>query len=115
MAKKRKEEQKVFGLGGKDVGIDLGTANTLVFLKGKGIVLREPSVVAKNTKTGEIVAVGNDAKNMIGRTPGSIVAIRPMKDGVIADFDITTAMIEYYMREAMKASGGNWKKPNVMV
>ncbi|MBK3493435.1 rod shape-determining protein [Viridibacillus sp. YIM B01967] len=105
----------MFGLGGKDVGIDLGTANTLVFIKGKGIVLREPSVVAKNTKSGEIVAVGNDAKNMIGRTPGSIVAIRPMKDGVIADFDITTTMIEYYLREAMKSSGGNWKKPNVMI
>ncbi|HBT71618.1 MAG TPA: rod shape-determining protein, partial [Lysinibacillus sp.] len=88
----------MFGLGSKDVGIDLGTANTLVFIKGKGIVLREPSVVAKNTKTGDIVAVGNDAKNMIGRTPGSIVAIRPMKDGVIADFDITTAMIEYYLK-----------------
>lgn len=105
----------MFGLGNKDVGIDLGTANTLVFLKGKGIVLREPSVVAKNTKTGDIVAVGNDAKNMIGRTPGSIVAIRPMKDGVIADFEITTAMIQYYLKEAMKASGSNWKKPNVMI
>lgn len=105
----------MFGLGGKDVGIDLGTANTLVFIKGKGIVLREPSVVAKNTQTGEIVAVGNDAKNMIGRTPGSIVAIRPMKDGVIADFDITTTMISYYLKEAMKASGSNFKKPNVMV
>lgn len=105
----------MFGLGNKDVGIDLGTANTLVFVKGKGIVLREPSVVAKNTKTGDIVAVGNDAKNMIGRTPGSIVAIRPMKDGVIADFEITTAMIQYYLREAMKASGSNWKKPNVMI
>lgn len=105
----------MFGLGNKDVGIDLGTANTLVFIKGKGIVLREPSVVAKNTKTGDIVAVGNDAKNMIGRTPGSIVAIRPMKDGVIADFEITTAMIQYYLKEAMKASGSNWKKPNVMV
>lgn len=105
----------MFGLGNKDVGIDLGTANTLVFVKGKGIVLREPSVVAKNTKTGDIVAVGNDAKNMIGRTPGSIVAIRPMKDGVIADFEITTAMIQYYLKEAMKASGSNWKKPNVMI
>jgi rod shape-determining protein MreB len=105
----------VFGFGAKDVGIDLGTANTLVFVKGKGIVLREPSVVAKNTKTGEIVAVGNDAKNMIGRTPGSIVAIRPMKDGVIADFEITKAMIEYYLKEAMKASGGTWKKPSVMI
>ncbi|MFC4409897.1 rod shape-determining protein [Chungangia koreensis] len=105
----------MFGFGAKDVGIDLGTANTLVFVKGKGIVLREPSVVAKNTKTGEIVAVGNDAKNMIGRTPGSIVAIRPMKDGVIADFEITKAMIEYYLKEAMKASGGTWKKPSVMI
>ena len=105
----------MFGFGAKDVGIDLGTANTLVFIKGKGIVLREPSVVAKNTHTGEIVAVGSAAKNMIGRTPGSIVATRPMKDGVIADFEITTAMIEHYMKEAMKASGGSWKKPNVMV
>ncbi|KYG91642.1 rod shape-determining protein [Metasolibacillus sp. FSL H7-0170] len=105
----------MFGIGNKDVGIDLGTANTLVFVKGKGIVLREPSVVAKNIKTGDIVAVGNDAKNMIGRTPGSIVAIRPMKDGVIADFDITTAMIQYYLKEALKNSGSNWKKPNVMI
>ncbi|MCM3388081.1 rod shape-determining protein [Ureibacillus chungkukjangi] len=105
----------MFGLGNKDVGIDLGTANTLVFIKGKGIVLREPSVVAKNTKTGDIVAVGNDAKNMIGRTPGSIVAIRPMKDGVIADFDITTSMIQYYLKQALKNSGSNWKKPNVMI
>lgn len=105
----------MFGLGSRDVGIDLGTANTLVFIKGKGIVLREPSVVAKNTVTNEIVAVGSAAKNMIGRTPGSIVATRPMKDGVIADFEITTAMIEHYMREATKAAGSAWKKPNVMV
>lgn len=112
---RRKEELILFGFGAKDVGIDLGTANTLVFIKGKGIVLREPSVVAKNTHTGEIVAVGSAAKNMIGRTPGSIIATRPMKDGVIADFEITTAMIEHYMKEAMKASGGSWKKPNVMV
>ncbi|MED3660980.1 rod shape-determining protein [Ureibacillus sp. FSL K6-8385] len=105
----------MLGLGNKDVGIDLGTANTLVFVKGKGIVLREPSVVAKNTKTGEIVAVGNEAKKMIGRTPGSIVAIRPMKDGVIADFDITTAMIQYYLKQALKNSGLKWKKPNVMI
>jgi len=105
----------VFGFGAKDVGIDLGTANTLVFIKGKGIVLREPSVVAKNTNNGDIVAVGKDARNMIGRTPGSIVAIRPMKDGVIADFDITTVMIQYYLKEALKVAGGSWKKPNVMI
>ena len=72
-----------------DIGIDLGTANTLVYIEGKGIVLREPSVVAKNTQTGEVIAVGSEAKEMIGRTPGSIVAIRPMKDGVIADYDTT--------------------------
>ena len=78
-------------------------------------MLREPSVVAKNVQNGAIVAVGNDAKNMIGRTPGSIVAIRPMKDGVIADFDTTSAMIEYYLKNAMKASGMSWSKPNVMI
>ncbi|HSP21790.1 MAG TPA: rod shape-determining protein [Planococcus sp. (in: firmicutes)] len=105
----------MFGIGTKDVGIDLGTANTLVFIKNKGIVLREPSVVAKNTNTDEIVAVGNEARNMIGRTPGSIVAIRPMKDGVIADFDTTTAMIQYYLKSAMKQSGMSWSKPNVMI
>ena len=105
----------MFGFGSRDLGIDLGTANTLVFIKGKGIVLREPSVVAKNVQNGAIVAVGNDAKNMIGRTPGSIVAIRPMKDGVIADFDTTSAMIEYYLKNAMKASGMSWRKPNVMI
>ncbi|EGQ22619.1 rod shape-determining protein MreB [Sporosarcina newyorkensis 2681] len=111
----QKGRTNLFGIGTKDVGIDLGTANTLVFIKGKGIVLREPSVVAKNTVTNEIVAVGSAAKNMIGRTPGSIVATRPMKDGVIADFETTTAMIEHYMKEATKASGGSWKKPNVMI
>ena len=83
-------------LGLKDLGIDLGTANTLVFVKGKGIVLREPSVVALQTDTKKIVAVGNDAKNMIGRTPGNIVALRPMKDGVIADYETTAADDEIF-------------------
>ena len=73
----------------KEIGIDLGTANTLVYVKGKGIVLREPSVVAVNNHTGQVLSVGSDAKQMIGRTPGNITAIRPMKDGVIADFEIT--------------------------
>ena len=73
----------------KDVGIDLGTANTLVYMKGKGIIMREPSVVAVDTKTDEVRCVGTEAKAVIGRTPGSIVAVRPLKDGVIADFDIT--------------------------
>jgi len=100
----------VFGLGTKNIGIDLGTANTLVYMEGKGIVLREPSVVAKNTQTGEVIAVGSEAKEMIGRTPGSIVAIRPMKDGVIADYDTTAAMLKYFMEKTV----GN-SKPSVMV
>lgn len=85
----------------KDIGIDLGTANTLVFMKGKGIIIREPSVVAVDTRTDEVKSVGQEAKDVIGRTPGSIVAIRPLKDGVIADFDITTAMLEQFIQKAM--------------
>ena len=100
----------MFGLGTKNIGIDLGTANTLVYMEGKGIVLREPSVVAKNTQTGEVIAVGSEAKEMIGRTPGTIVAIRPMKDGVIADYDTTAAMLKYFMEKTVGDS-----KPSVMV
>ncbi len=85
----------------KDIGIDLGTANTLVFLKGKGIIIREPSVVAVDTKTDEVRYVGQEAKNIIGRTPGSIRAVRPLKDGVIADFDTTTAMLQAFIRKAI--------------
>lgn len=96
----------------KNIGIDLGTANTIVYAEGKGIVLREPSVVAKNTKTGEIVSVGSEARDMIGRTPASIVAIRPMKDGVIADYDTTVAMMKYYIEKALGHKGS---KPYVMV
>lgn len=84
----------------KDMGIDLGTANTLVYVNGKGIVLREPSVVAIQNDTKTVLAVGEDAKKMIGRTPGNIVAIRPMKDGVIADFDVTQSMLKYFIRKA---------------
>ena len=102
----------MFGIGTKNIGIDLGTANTIVYAEGKGIVLREPSVVAKNTKTGEIVSVGSEARDMIGRTPESIVAIRPMKDGVIADYDTTVAMMKYYIE---KACGRRAGKPYVMV
>jgi rod shape-determining protein MreB and related proteins len=106
----------MFGLGTRDLGIDLGTANTLVFVKGKGVVLREPSVVALQTDTKQIVAVGNDAKNMIGRTPGNVVAKRPMKDGVIADFETTATMMKYYIREATKTKGSLFgRKPYVMV
>lgn len=105
-----KERFNVFGLGSKNIGIDLGTANTLVYIEGKGIVLREPSVVAKNTQTGEIISVGSDAKEMIGRTPGSIKAIRPMKDGVIADYDTTAAMLKYFIEKTV----GN-SKPSAMI
>ncbi|MBS4215484.1 MULTISPECIES: rod shape-determining protein [Neobacillus] len=105
----------MFGIGTKDLGIDLGTANTLVYVKGKGIVTREPSVVAMQTDTKHIVAVGNDAKNMIGRTPGNVVAVRPMKDGVIADFEITAIMMKHLFREAQKNKGFFAGKPYVMV
>lgn len=86
---------------GKDMGIDLGTANTLVHLRGKGIVLREPSVVAIQSDNGRVLAVGEEAKQMIGRTPGNIIAIRPMKDGVIADFDVTQSMLKYFINRAL--------------
>ncbi|MGG3738506.1 rod shape-determining protein [Aeribacillus pallidus] len=105
----------MFGFGTKDLGIDLGTANTLVYVKGKGIVLREPSVVALQKDTKQIVAVGNDAKNMIGRTPGNVVATRPMKDGVIADYDTTATMMKYFINQAMKNQGLFSRKPYVMV
>ncbi len=101
------------GIFAKDIGIDLGTANTLVHVKGKGIVIREPSVVAINKNTKAILAVGDDAKSMIGRTPGDIVAIRPMKDGVIADFDVTQNMLKYFIRRAM--GSGFISKPRVVI
>jgi rod shape-determining protein MreB len=88
-----------FSLFSYDIGIDLGTANTLVFVKGKGIVIREPSVVARHKKTKQIIAIGNEAKKMLGKTPASIITIRPLKSGVIADFDATEAMISYYIKQ----------------
>lgn len=91
------------GLFSNDIGIDLGTANTLVYSKDKGIVLREPSVVAIHSGTRRVLAVGNEAKKMLGRTPGNITAIRPMKDGVIADFDITEAMLRYFIKKVQTA------------
>ncbi|MDC0504463.1 rod shape-determining protein [Verrucomicrobiales bacterium] len=90
---------KLFGLFSNDIGIDLGTANTLIYVKDKGIVLREPSVVAVKAGTSEVLAVGEDAKRMLGRTPGNIVAIRPLRDGVISDFEITEAMLRYFIRK----------------
>ncbi|MFS0822540.1 rod shape-determining protein [Bacillus timonensis] len=105
----------MFGIGTRDLGIDLGTANTLVFIKGKGIAVREPSVVAMQTDTKQIVAVGNDAKNMIGRTPGNVVALRPMKDGVIADYETTATMMKYYINQAVKTKSFFSRKPYIMV
>ena len=103
----------LFGGLSHDMGIDLGTANTLVHVKGRGIVLREPSVVAIKSDTGDVLAVGEEAKQMIGRTPGNIVAIRPMKDGVIADFDVTQAMLKYFIRKAMNTK--SFVRPRVVV
>ncbi|MBU5256739.1 rod shape-determining protein [Tissierella praeacuta] len=97
----------------KDMGIDLGTANTLVYIKGRGIVAREPSVVAIQTNTKQVLAVGEEAKKMIGRTPGNIVAIRPLKDGVIADFDVTKNMLKYFIRKATKKR--TFLQPRVVV
>ncbi|MBN2984850.1 MULTISPECIES: rod shape-determining protein [Cohnella] len=105
----------MFGGFTRDLGIDLGTANTLVYVKGKGIVVREPSVVALRTDTKKIEAVGEAAKKMIGRTPGNIRAIRPMKDGVIADFETTATMIKYFIRRAQKERSLFPRHPNVMV
>ncbi len=97
----------------KDMGIDLGTANTLVYIKGKDIVTREPSVVAIQTNTNQVLAVGEEAKKMIGRTPGNIVAIRPLKDGVIADFDTTQSMLKYFIKKA--SSKRSFLQPRVVI
>jgi len=98
---------------GRDMAVDLGTANTLVYVRGRGIVLNEPSVVALNASTGQIVAVGAGAKRMIGRTPGNIVAVRPLKDGVIADFDVTERMLRYFIQKVHRRR--HLAKPRVVV
>lgn len=97
----------------RDIGIDLGTANILVYVKGKGIVIREPSVVAINKKTNSIISFGDAAKNMIGRTPGDIVAIRPLRDGVIADYNVTQSMLKYFIKRASKT--GLFNRPRVVI
>ena len=90
----------LFSLFSNDLAIDLGTANTLVYVRGKGIVVNEPSIVAINKNSGEVEAVGREAKEMLGRTPGHIVAIRPLKEGVIADFKVTEKMLNYFIQKA---------------
>jgi rod shape-determining protein MreB len=100
------------GVGGRDMAVDLGTANTLVYVRGRGIVLSEPSVVAIDQRSGEVHAVGVEAKRMLGRTPGTITAIRPLKDGVIADFDVTEQMLRHFIH---KANGNRFAHPRVIV
>ncbi len=104
---------RLFGLFSNDIGIDLGTANTLVYVKDRGIVLREPSVVAIQAGTNRVLAVGEDAKRMLGRTPGSIIAVRPLKAGVIADFEITEAMLRYFIRKVHNRR--KMAKPRVII
>jgi rod shape-determining protein MreB len=102
-----------FSLFSNDLAIDLGTANTVVYAKGKGIVVNEPSIVAINKLTGRVEAVGRDAKEMVGRTPGSIVAIKPMKDGVIADFEVTEKMLTYFIKKAHNRN--IWVRPRIVI
>ncbi len=102
----------IAGLASRDMAIDLGTANTLVYVRGQGIVLNEPSVVAIDTRSHRALAVGSDAKRMIGRTPGHIQAIRPLRDGVIADFDITEKMLRYFIK---KVQPRRWARPRIIV
>ena len=96
-----------------EVGIDLGTANVLVYIKNKGIVLNEPSVVAINKDTDDILAVGEEARQMLGRTPANIIAVRPLRDGVISDYDITERMLKYFIKKT--CGSGRFFKPKIMV
>ena len=96
---------RVFGLLSHDVGVDLGTANTMVLVSGRGIVIHEPSVVARHVATGAVLAIGIEAKRMLGKTPGTIEVIRPLKDGVIADFDAAEAMLAYYIKKVHHGPG----------
>ena len=105
--------KSLFSLFSSDLAIDLGTANTLVYAKGRGIVVSEPSIVAINKVTNQVEAVGRDAKEMLGRTPGNIVAIRPMKDGVIANFEVTEKMLQHFIRKAH--NGKTWVRPRVVI
>src|SRR4030042_2969810 len=105
----------LWGIVTNDIGIDLGTTNTMVTMKGKGIIIKEPSVVAVNKNTKQILAVGTEARRMIGRTPAYIVAIKPLSDGVISDFDTTEAMIRYFIRSAHSSDSKSFKIPRPRV
>ncbi len=111
----RKLSGNLFGNFSKDIGIDLGTANTLVYVKGRGIVINEPSVVAINKKTGQVLAIGKEAKKMVGKTPGHIVATRPLVDGVVSDFEITQQMLKYFIDKVHRGSFTLFPRPRVIV
>ncbi len=106
---------KIFGKFSKDVGIDLGTANTLVYVEGRGIVINEPSVVAVNQKTGQILAIGVEARKMVGKTPSHIVATRPLVDGVVSDFEVTEQMLRYFIEKVHKESFTLLPRPRVVI
>jgi rod shape-determining protein MreB len=106
---------KLFGYFSKDVGIDLGTANTLVYVRGRGIIINEPSVVAINQKTGQIVAIGTEAKRMVGRTPAYIVATRPLVAGVVSDFEVTEEMLKYFIRKVHEEGFSLFARPRVVI
>src|SRR3989339_789276 len=106
---------KLFGMFSKDLGIDLGTANILVYVRGEGILINEPSVVAINQKTGQVVAIGHDAKKMLGRTPGHIIALRPLVDGVISDFEVTAEMLNYFIKKVHSPSAQLFARPRVVI
>ena len=106
---------KALGIFSKDIGIDLGTANTLVYVRGKGIIINEPSVVAVNQKTGHIVAIGNEEKKMVGRTPAYITATRPLVEGVISDFEVTEEMLRYFIQKVHKETFSLFPRPRVVI
>lgn len=106
---------KLFGFWSKDIGIDLGTANTLVYVRGKGIVINEPSIVAVNQKTGKILAIGNEARKMVGRTPGYIMVSRPLVSGVVSDFEVTEQMLKYFIDKVHQESFSIVPRPRVVV
>src|SRR3990167_9035746 len=106
---------KLFGIWSKDIGIDLGTANTLVYVRGKGIVINEPSIVAVNQKTGKILAIGNEARKMVGRTPGYIKVSRPLVSGVVSDFEITEQMLKYFIDKIHQGSFSIMPRPRVVI
>ena len=106
---------RLFKIFSKDIGIDLGTANTLVYVRGRGIIINEPSIVAINKKTDQIISIGAEAKKMIGRTPGHIVAIRPLIEGVISDFEVTEQMLKYFFNKVHKDSYSFLVRPRVVI